>query len=635
MAYGPISFTAPQYEDYANWWLKAYEQGTTTPTSMAQDSAGASPVSKYEISSAGFPVTSGGVIVNPHISVDYDLWLIPTEAEADANDTSNAFQLADNMTSSASVSSSSPAPYATLALAKAAITSADVDKTITTTEHTLGYGYEGGNSYLVASGTITDDNGSLIQGTTDTSVHLIGLFKNGSNPYQFGCAGDGVVDDTTAYTAWETYGGTVIYPGSHLVSGVTKIYSTVTYVNVGSDNHAAGYLALESASSGENNTAFGREALRYTEGALPLGSNNAGFGYQALGNNTGGYRSTAVGYQSCYSNTGTLVYGNSLTALGYQSLYYNDEGKDNTAIGYLSMFFTTGGGGNTAIGYRSLYSNTGTTDGTPTWAALDGSFNTTVGYESMLSNTLGNSNTATGWRSLFSNTTGVRNTAMGQEALRTNISGDNNVAVGYHALHDNTAANNTAVGYTALTNNSTGTLNVAVGRDAMTTNTTGSSNVAVGYQALNAIDAASLSTAVGRGALLVATAGSNTAIGYNAGSTMTTGTNNTFIGQSSAPSSVTVSNEITLGNSSVATLRCQQTTITSLSDERDKKDIEDLAEGIDFIMGMRPVEFKWDDRDGTKKRDKRIWLYCPRVASFRKCQKRKGVHQNRSREQPR
>ena len=38
------------------------------------------------------------------------------------------------------------------------------------------------------------------------------------------------------------------------------------------------------------------------------------------------------------------------------------------------------------------------------------------------------------------------------------------------------------------------------------------------------------------------------------------------------------------------------TSITSLSDERDKKDITDLAYGLDFIESLNPKQFTWDNR---------------------------------------
>jgi hypothetical protein len=65
---------------------------------------------------------------------------------------------------------------------------------------------------------------------------------------------------------------------------------------------------------------------------------------------------------------------------------------------------------------------------------------------------------------------------------------------------------------------------------------------------------------------------------------------------------VDASNQITLGDSSITTLRCAVTTITSLSDARDKKDIAPLKtmSGITFVDKLNPVDFVWNMRDGGK-----------------------------------
>jgi hypothetical protein len=54
-----------------------------------------------------------------------------------------------------------------------------------------------------------------------------------------------------------------------------------------------------------------------------------------------------------------------------------------------------------------------------------------------------------------------------------------------------------------------------------------------------------------------------------------------------------------LGDAGINSLRCQVTTISSLSDQRDKTDIVDTGYGLDLINKLRPVEFTWDTRDGT------------------------------------
>ena len=99
MALSPIAFIAPNYRDFKTWWLKAYETGTTTPLigGMALDSEGATTVAKLQLNADGFIIASGGALVIPYIDGAYDLWLFPTESEADNNDTSSALRLADDL----------------------------------------------------------------------------------------------------------------------------------------------------------------------------------------------------------------------------------------------------------------------------------------------------------------------------------------------------------------------------------------------------------------------------------------------------------------------------------------------------------------------------------------------------------
>ena len=203
------------------------------------------------------------------------------------------------------------------------------------------------------------------------------------------------------------------------------------------------------------------------------------------------------------------------------------------------------------------------------------SSNTALGSGALNANTTGISNTATGRESLYNNTTGNDNTATGRDALRNNTTGNDNTATGLAALRDNTTGiQNTANGVATLLFNTTGEANTATGRNALRSNTTGNDNTATGRSA-------------GAGASPFTNAN-------------TTGNNNTFIGFESVGASATASNVITLGNGSIATLRCQVTTITSLSDERDKKDIAPLSAGLDFLTKLRPVSFKWNTRDGAK-----------------------------------
>ena len=170
-------------------------------------------------------------------------------------------------------------------------------------------------------------------------------------------------------------------------------------------------------------------------------------------------------------------------------------------------------------------------------------------------------NTTFGDAAALSLTSGVDNTIIGEQAGKLN--GSRRTFVGMETGKNATGQYNCAFGKSAL-RNSTGQGNVAFGAFAGDSITTG-------------ID--------------------NTSVGTNAGSViLTTGSNNMMLGNLSLPTASGVSNEITLGNSSISVLRCAVTSITSLSDARDKTDIKDLSYGIDFIKSLTPREFTWNNR---------------------------------------
>jgi hypothetical protein len=97
MAFSAVAFIAPNYRDFKNYWLKAYNPGTTTPKVMALDGSGTVQVAKLQLNANGFIVSAGQALVVPYIDGPYDLWLFPTSTEADANDTSSAKRVADNI----------------------------------------------------------------------------------------------------------------------------------------------------------------------------------------------------------------------------------------------------------------------------------------------------------------------------------------------------------------------------------------------------------------------------------------------------------------------------------------------------------------------------------------------------------
>lgn len=160
-----------------------------------------------------------------------------------------------------------------------------------------------------------------------------------------------------------------------------------------------------------------------------------------------------------------------------------------------------------------------------------------------------------------------------------------------------TGSNCIHIGYQCGYSTTTSTSNTGIGYQALYYNTTGLENTAIGFQALHNATGGT-NTSVGLHSGLAVTSGhSNTFLGRGAGANVTTGYGNTVLGVHAVASSAGAINEFTLGAGSVGALRCQQTSITALSDGRDKKDKKPLEYGLDFLNKTKPVSFTWDLRN--------------------------------------
>ena len=85
-------------------------------------------------------------------------------------------------------------------------------------------------------------------------------------------------------------------------------------------------------------------------------------------------------------------------------------------------------------------------------------------------------------------------------------------------------------------------------------------------------------------------------VGYQAVGSGTAATNQNSFGYSAA---CTGNNQITLGNTSIGQIRAQVTSITAISDERDKTSIETIPYGLEFVNSLQPKKFVWDHRAET------------------------------------
>ena len=367
---------------------------------------------------------------------------------------------------------------------------------------------------------------------------------------------------------------------------------------VAAQNVAMGSYALASNWKGDENTAYGTLALAYNEG-----SNNVAIGYSALKFNTKGQENVAVGYKAGSLNT--TGYRN--TFIGMWSGAYNRTGINNTRVGWSPIIV-----GGISSGDTSMGAPAGT-------AVLTGSANCFYGA--------GSGVTVAGQATL--NLTGVAafgynskpwgnySTAIGFGAVvgAEGAFADNAVAIGYNssAVVGNTTAIGasaevtqqlgTAVGYnaaateasTALGYNAqaTGIANsTAIGRDSVAT---GEQSVVVGSQAQGV---AYRNVTVGAQAGVGFDGIQNTFLGGIAGVQTVTYTNCTLLGYGTA---VTGSNQVQLGNYSTTTYAYGA--VQNRSDARDKADVRPTVLGLDFILSLRPVDFKWDHRDSYREVD--------------------------------
>jgi hypothetical protein len=423
-------------------------------------------------------------------------------------------------------------------------------------------------------------------------------------------------------------------------------------------NTAVGSCSLAANTVGYLNTAIGKDALARSTS----GNDNTALGFQVMCNNLTGTANTGVGSSSLIQvNSGT---GN--TGLGAYSLLVTDTGCFSTAVGYASGYFsrgncnvflgvysgcTTGTGcNNVAIGPRvqvplpnsscqlsigyALNCHWLTGDSTkaikPGAGIIDCANSTGTAGQVLMSNganavcwgsaaasipcscitakgslitgTAANtptalnvgangrflmacSTTATGlcWSCLpaatptsfgvvYGQTAGV--VSLGNSALLSG-GGNGDTAVGSYALCGATNAGgcNTAVGLSALRNLTTGSANTAVGQGAGYCDT-GCNNIAIGHLSNLRFDGLS-----------------------------NTGNNNIVIGVCAATATAATSNSITLGNAFITVLRAAVTTITSLSDARDKTNITALPVGLDFINSLSPVKFTWQQREPNEVKD--------------------------------
>lgn len=208
------------------------------------------------------------------------------------------------------------------------------------------------------------------------------------------------------------------------------------------------------------------------------------------------------------------------------------------------------------------------------------------------------------------------NCAFGVDALRFANNSTPNIGIGVSAGYKLSAGGfNIAIGYNAMKFfDGTGDANIAIGTSSMDgARGNCTQNIAIGYATLDIINSCKYNVSLGDFSGTDLTSGSyNTFLGKSAGAGIATSNYNNFIGYFAGLGNdnltncsalgynalVTGSNQIQLGNASTTTYAYGA--VQNRSDIRDKADVRDTTLGLDFIMALRPVDFKWDLREDYK-----------------------------------
>lgn len=421
---------------------------------------------------------------------------------------------------------------------------------------------------------------------------------------------------------------------------------------------AVGRGAMFSNQFGHYNIAIGLEALYYTDGVLGnnfLGTRNVVVGDNGMRFNTTGYNNIGLGRN--VNQIGTTAVGNVFigaacgagwapvdisgvivnpyprtvglqTAIGLSALDYS-SGIGNTAVGANSGSNIKRGEANVSVGYFTLgrLEIDVSPDGYELVVApLNGSW---VQEGTAITVTQPAHGMSVGFR-VKSTLTGATKTPDAQIWTITSVPDANSwTAVAPDSAsrsgtcnrieyHTNTlvavSSGNTAIGNNCMGLARKGNNNTAIGSSAMV-NIGGNNNVAVGTLSLNAALVSVNCVAVGYSALRFSTGSDNVAVGDFSAGAVVVGNSITALGRSAlrtmvdgssatamqnvigigTDSRVSGDNQAQIGNSSMTTYVFG--TVQNRSDLRDKAEVRNTALGLDFIMSLRPVDYKWDMRD--------------------------------------
>jgi trimeric autotransporter adhesin len=490
----------------------------------------------------------------------------------------------------------------------------------------------GGRTYKVASGPVGNGyyggefliDGVAYSATNTAAVKSWSLPNRVAGPGPGGVAiGEGAAVNIPSYTEWSGSTGYIAI-GRDALGSAERGRACI----------AIGPGAMDTTTRpGFDNLAIGAFTLRHVYGEESLaassvpGSRNIAIGSLAGYAITSGYQNVLIGRDAGHC----LTTANESTGVGYRALSAGKApmGLDSkihvqvtgTATGQTAFgkdcLKNGNGNGNTGIGRRAGQNiKSGTLNffaGNEAGDALDGdlSENNKVITLPNLTGTYTQTGTVitvsiTAHGAIAGNKVGIRFTS-GQPFDAT--TGDMQWLTVATVLDANSFTITSPVSQTASGNCVLGQVETATTRSGSSTNTfvgcqagyqapSAQGVTAVGWQSA-AVFGGLNSTFVGQRAGMSATAGEGvTALGTNAlrnnvgGGVYLGGNNVTGVGFDSR---VSGDNQVQLGNSDTTTY--VYGTVQNRSDERDKADIRDTTLGLDFILALRPVDYRWDMRE--------------------------------------
>ncbi|PLX27614.1 hypothetical protein C0583_00015 [Candidatus Parcubacteria bacterium] len=306
-----------------------------------------------------------------------------------------------------------------------------------------------------------------------------------------------------------------------------------------------GIGAYSAYEAGTNNTALGSYAgyrMDYTS------NNNLLLGAKTVETSYSGSNGVIIGYDIEFAsstatgqlNIGNLIYGTNLDGSG------TTISTGNVGIGVVEPEAKLD-----VDGYVNVSASSGYKQGGEEVLFVDVrdiNYNTVLGKEALQNG--GSNNTSVGYRTLYTNTSGYNNSAFGRRALYYNAGGYNNTAIGVDSLlYNETGQDNVAVGRLASQNNVSGDANTAIGHEAMDFNEDGNYNVAIGHSAAYAAWPLNRSVVIGyqAGYSWYGDLANEVIIGYQAGYNIDSGKNNILLGYKAADNITTASNSIAIG----------------------------------------------------------------------------------------